>query len=270
MSHGPPCRGKLQPGLRFFLIAFLVFLLSLAGVFLLNQFGKKVPALHPSSTSQNLVFSQIDCSIPSGLTKEGFLEEVQYLGKLPAEMDLSLQEKRDILKNAFSLHPWVEKVSSISAPREGRALVQLVFRKPAMRIRLLGDSRLDTLRVVDSAGVMLPASAPKEGLPEFFRLLDNSLIIPGKPIEQADVVVSARLASLLQNEKWISFPPIVGLDNKQLFFQSPDGAKRIIWGSEPGKEIGPEPQVANKLERLKLLMKNIDPGKEFRLDLSKS
>jgi hypothetical protein len=104
-------------------------------------------------------FADIDCPNPPGMTRDEFLAEVQYLARLPDRLAALDDQTPPRIASAFAQHPWVEQVAEVRIVQPDRARVQLVFRTPALAV-----PQPNGLRVVDGHGILLPASAPTEGL----------------------------------------------------------------------------------------------------------
>ena len=107
-------------------------------------------------------FADIDCPPPPGQGREDFLGEVRYLAALPDRLRLLDDDMPARLKVAFVRHPWVERVEAVEVVPPSLVRVRLAYRRPALAVPF--DGRL---RAVDRHGVLLPASAPTEGLPVF-------------------------------------------------------------------------------------------------------
>ena len=58
-------------------------------------------------------FSDIDCVPPPGLPRSAFLDEIQYLARLPDRFSVLDESVSQTLSAAFAKHPWVEKVGSV-------------------------------------------------------------------------------------------------------------------------------------------------------------
>jgi hypothetical protein len=106
--------------------------------------------------------AELDCPIPPGLSKSEFVDEVQYLARLPAELKLLDDNLPDLLRAAFAKHAWVEAVDKIEIEPPRQVTVRLRFRTPVLAVPWEGK-----LRAVDGDGVLLPANAPAEELPRF-------------------------------------------------------------------------------------------------------
>jgi hypothetical protein len=104
-------------------------------------------------------FADIDCNAPESMDRHEFLDEVQYLSRLPDWLNVLDDELPAQLHKAFTRHPWVEKAEvAVAPPRQ--VTVRLTFRTAVLAVRWEGD-----LRAVDGNGILLPKSAPTRGLP---------------------------------------------------------------------------------------------------------
>ncbi len=107
-------------------------------------------------------FAAIDCPAPAAMTRGDFLDEVQYLSDLPVELSCLEDDLPRLLAEAFARHPWVERVERVQVFPPDRVQVWLRFRTPVLAVPW--DGRL---RAVDGRGILLPASAPGDGLPVY-------------------------------------------------------------------------------------------------------
>jgi hypothetical protein len=133
-------------------------------------------------------FAAIACDAPPGATRGDFLTEVQYLGSLPDRLPLLDEGLPARLAEAFARHPWFEKVERVEVrpPREIQA--RLVFRKPVLVVAPFN-------RAVDRHGVLLPATAPTEGLPVLTRPGAPPAGVAGTPWGDEEIEASARRLS---------------------------------------------------------------------------
>jgi hypothetical protein len=131
----------------------------LAGLLLVGAWVRRQLAQQPDQT---LSWSDLDCAPPPGLSRRDFLEEVQYLGSLPAQLPLWQKDLAEQLAQAFARHPWVARVEKVEVLPGGPVRVHLVYRQPVLAVRVGGQ-----LRAVDAQGILLPPSAPTAGLPVF-------------------------------------------------------------------------------------------------------
>src|SRR6266511_1521038 len=109
-----------------------------------------------------VAFADVECAPPPGMERAAFLDEVQYLGSLPEHLRLLDEDLAGRLIEAFARHPWVRKVERVEVAPPGQVRVHLAYRTPVLAVPLAGQ-----VRAVDADGILLPASAPTEGLPVF-------------------------------------------------------------------------------------------------------
>jgi len=98
-------------------------------------------------------FADIGCDAPAGLGRGEFLTEVRYAANAPETFQVLDPELRSKLTEAFTSHPWVESVESVTVDPPTAVRVGLKFRVPFLAIKVEGG----TTRVVDANGVLLPA-----------------------------------------------------------------------------------------------------------------
>lgn len=105
-------------------------------------------------------FSDIDCATPPGMRRGAFLDEVQYLARLPDRLSVLDEHLAETLTAAFAKHPWVEKVAGVVTEPPNRLSVHLAMRRPVLAVRTP-----ERLVAVDRHGVRLPKNAVTAGLP---------------------------------------------------------------------------------------------------------
>jgi hypothetical protein len=137
----------------------LVLTLLLAGLSALGHWAFEQIRDRPRYT---IVFSEIDCTPPPGLSRAEFLEEVQYVASLPDQLPLLEDNLGERLAAAFTRHPWVKQVERVEVSPPRRVRVYLVHRTPALVVKTSSG-----LRVVDGEGVVLPRKTPVQGLPVY-------------------------------------------------------------------------------------------------------
>jgi hypothetical protein len=109
-----------------------------------------------------VAFLDIACEPPPGLERTAFLSEVQYHANLPDRLELLDDTLSRHLAEAFLRHPWVEQVEQVRITPPSRIEARLVYRRPVLAVPVA-----DHLRAVDRHGILLPPSAPTDGLPIF-------------------------------------------------------------------------------------------------------
>jgi hypothetical protein len=109
-----------------------------------------------------LPFAEIECQpCPPYQAPSDFLDEVQYLARLPGRLRLLDPDLGKQLAEGFAQHPWVRRVEQVEITAK-KVRVRLVYRRPALAVR-----RGESVRVVDVDGILLPKEAPVDGLPVF-------------------------------------------------------------------------------------------------------
>jgi hypothetical protein len=107
-------------------------------------------------------FANIACTPPPGMTRSEFLDEVQYLSRLPDRLGLLDEDLTQKLTAAFARHPWVEKVQDVVLQPPRHIDVKLTLRKAVLAVRTSAG-----LIAVDRHGVRLPKNAATDDLPIF-------------------------------------------------------------------------------------------------------
>jgi hypothetical protein len=105
-------------------------------------------------------FGEIMCEPPPGLERSTFLDEVQYLSRLPEKLKILDEDLSRQLQEGFTRHPWVEKVDEVRLTPPRHIEVKLTLRAPTLAVKWNG-----VLRVVDGNGVLLPLKTATAGLP---------------------------------------------------------------------------------------------------------
>ncbi len=131
----------------------------LAGIIALGHWGRE--QIHDDPRYLAAV-ADIDCPAPQEMDRAEFLGEVQYLGRLPAKLNVLDEDLPDRLRQAFARHPWVQRVDAVTITPPRHIAVRLTFRTPVLAVRS-GDE----LRAVDGDGVLLPRNVPTHGLPVY-------------------------------------------------------------------------------------------------------
>jgi hypothetical protein len=137
-----------------------------------------------------ITFTDIDCPSPPGLRRAEFLSEVQYLARLPDRLPALADETPTRVAGAFAKHPWVEKVQEVRILPPDRAQVRLVFRTPVLAV-----PQPNGPRAVDAHGILLPPSAPTDGLPVFRGSAAPPAGLAGEPWGDREVEAAAAAAS---------------------------------------------------------------------------
>jgi hypothetical protein len=215
-----------------------LFALAAAGGALLGllRLGQWARARLDQREHYALDFAALRCEPPPGTDRATFLAEVQYLGGLPDRVNLLEPGLAPRLVGAFALHPWVERVEGVSLRGPEGPCVRLRLRTPALAA---------AGRVLDANGVLLPPTAPADGLPALREPVPPPAGLAGAPWGDARVEGAARTAALLQPLQECLRLTEVEITPDGLEFR---GGVRVGWGRP-----GAEPTAEAKLARLREL-----------------
>ncbi len=133
--------------------------LAVAGIFFLGQATRNRIRGEDRYTA---AFADIDCLPPPGAKRADFLLEVQYLAEQPDQLRLLDDGLPARLAGAFARHPWVERVERVEIVPPRQIRVRLLYRTPILAVTVGGQTH-----AVDGHGILLPATAPTQGLPVF-------------------------------------------------------------------------------------------------------
>lgn len=166
-------------------------------------------------------------------------------------MDDDLAER---IANAFSLHPWVAKVQSVTKHHPAQLQVELVYRRPVCMVEVPGG-----LFPVDVRGVLLPVGdfSPSEAS-RYPRLVGVDTVPVGTVGEcwgDARVVGGAEIAAVL-GDLWEQFRlaaivPSTPSTDDPLYTLRTRGGSQINWGRAPGSTAPGELPPADKVARLR-------------------
>ena len=230
-------------------------LLLLAAVFLVGWLASQ--ALR-GQDRYRVAFTDIECTPPPHLTREAFLDEVQYFAGLPDAVCVLDDGLPARLSAAFAKHPWVEQVQAVEVVAPRRVRVRLAYRAAALRVRV-GQAE----RPVDANGVRLPAAALDAALP----LLDGDVRPPagqeGQPWGDDRVQAAARTAALLGPYQDRLHLRILEAGPAGLLLRG-DGW-RAWWGAAPGAEPLGEAAADAKVRRLVEVVARHADGEEVDL-----
>ncbi len=223
-------------------------LLPLAGVGLflagLLFVGKLTLDWLKQTDRATVAIADIECEPPPGQSRADFVGEVQYLAALPERVSLLDSETTRRLVEAFAKHPWVEKVENIEVGSPPSIRVRLVYRTPVLAVPIPGTAP----RAVDAGGVLLPRSAPTDGLIVLTGKVSPPTNPPGTSWGDPLVLNAAKTAAVLQpHQKQLRLKEIEWEAN-ELVLRAP--GVRLLWGRPAGAEQSGEPVAANKVKRL--------------------
>jgi hypothetical protein len=208
-----------------------------------------------------VAFADIDCEPPPGEERAAFLGEVQYLAGLPERLRILDDELPGRLAEAFARHPWVAKVERVEVVLPGQVRARLTYRTPVLAVwwfegeipddhsRPLGrfNGREGAL-AVDRDGVLLPVSAPPDGLPAYVAKVPSAGPA-GSSWGDGAVEAAARTAAYLgAYREQLPFEDFDVADGSLVLSRRPN--VRVLWGHAPGAEAVDEAHAAEKVQRL--------------------
>ncbi|MCA9213539.1 MAG: hypothetical protein KDB27_10765 [Planctomycetales bacterium] len=181
------------------------------------------------------------------------------------DADFSLRVDR-----AFRANPWVRDVLLVNPSQAlGRGVVVNVeWRRPVAFVvvdaRKYGQDYPEGLLPIDKDGVLLPQEIPGDEANQYPKIggVDSEPVRTGHPWGDPRVVDAAKIAILLE-DMWhdlglrrIDVPSIEESKSTEAFFQLVlASGESTVWGSAPGKERGHECSAAEKVLRLRQILK---------------
>lgn len=242
-TPAPPPRQRLH-ALRAWGVQLLLPLLLGAGLlFGLTALGGHLRQRLRSGGTRQLSVPAVECEPPPGMTREEFLDEVQYLAGLPDRLNVLDAATIPRLRQALTVHPWVSRVRRVQLLAGGRVRIDLDHRIPVLAVER-------PARVVDAAGLLLPRSAPRQGLPLLRGRHPPPSGPPGQPWGDPAVQDAAAVAALLRGHQAVPGLTDCTIDyaSGELLLTAP--RRRLLWGHAPGKELTGEAAADVKLRRL--------------------
>lgn len=232
-SLGPVVRWLVQFVLPLLAAAGLV-----AGVIWVARAARDDLRRHESA----LKFADVECVPPPGTSREDFLEEAQYLAGLPDSLDPFDDTTAERVRSALAAHPWVENVRRVRVSPRG------ISAELDCRVAVLWVAARE--RAADRHGVLLPISAPREGLVVLTGTARPPSGRPGQPWGDPDVEAAAKVVGLLSERgKAINLERFSAEVVKGDVTLKRSG-QRLVWGRPPGQERVGEPDAEAKLARL--------------------
>lgn len=178
---------------------------------------------------------------------------------LPDQLSILDARTQELLRQAFSLHPWIGAVEGIETVYPARIVVKVAYRRPVAMVEVQ-----DGLLPVDANGVLLP---PEDFLPEQAQDYPRIAGLQGSPLGPVGtkwgnplVDAAASLAALLQDD-WRELnlrqiqPRTGGPSLESMQWQLVTKNWTIVeWGQSPHSPTFAEPAAREKLARIKRLM----------------
>ena len=251
-------RGPSPGGFRFWRWGLVVVALAAAGVGLWMTVWDQVRDRVLARPEYRIDSSAIELTPPPPWIHADIKGEVIRSGSLDHALSLVDDAVTVRIAQAFSLHPWVAKVTRVSKSYPARVEVEAVYRRPAAMVAVSGG-----LLPVDGDGVLLPSDdfspAEAERYPRLMDIKTVPLGPQGSRWGDARVTGGARLAAVLGDD-WQRFHlkmivpvvPAAGIRSGDdiLYELVTERGTRVTWWHAPGSE---RPCDARANEKLALL-----------------
>lgn len=233
--------------------------LMLGGYLLWRYWGVE----HVGRRFENVAMENIEVTPPPPHIRSDIVDRVY---EDTAMNGLSLMDPAAASKvaHAFSMHPWVRRVSSVRKLAGGKLDVRVQYRTPVAMARVYRAEYLDDERhflPIDDEGVLLPSDDfPRSEIPNFLHIEipgADSNSRPGSAFGDPRVEAAAQLAAFLaphrenQAIERISTIPEDRFRSGRVRLVIYDRLEReIVWGSPPCEELPGEATASVKLQRL--------------------
>jgi hypothetical protein len=234
-------------------------LLLLAGLFRLGWLARDQLRDDPRYRT---AFADIQCQPPPGMTREDFLKEVQFLAQWPDRVSLFERRLAPRLVEAFLRHPWVRGVQRVEILPTRQVRLQLAFRTPVLAVR-----QGSQVRVVDGAGVLLPAATSAADLPLYQAAVAAPQGLPGTLWGDPGLAATAQtLEQVQQAVGELRCVAATTTSRGDVVLTAANGML-IFWGRPAGAEASGEPIAQDKCERLQQHLQHA--GARAEIDLSR-
>ncbi len=269
--------GSSKPGGRFIRRLVIVGILSGAALIGWIAVGRHV-APHLATSEHYLVRTeQFEITPPPAWIKSDIRAEALREGGLAESQSILDEELLKRVTDAFALHPWVARVTSVRKYGSGRLAVDLEYRRPVCMVEVPRG-----LFPVDNQGVLLPSKdfVPLEAsrYPRLTGIPAGTWSQVGAAWRDPRVIAATRVAEALV-ELWAGGPlarivpaePSGERGRKPWFDLRTRRQTTIVWGHAPGEEDQGEPDVASKVARLKAHLERASDSAAgaMELDLSR-
>src|SRR6056297_866368 len=219
-------------------------------------------SVHVAENFYGVELAQINVTEPPPHVRSNVVQAV-YRDTAMDGLSLLDRQATANIAAAFSMHPWVQSVSSVRKLPGGMVEVRLEYRQPVAMVTVFRSKAGKPAKYyfpIDGKGVLLPTSEFTRGETQNFIHIDvpgvDSSNAEGMPFGDKRVEAAASLAALLHPiRSKISVKSIsVAGDPRQV--QVPqlelttDSEARLFWGSPPGLEAPGEPTAMMKLQTL--------------------
>ena len=213
----------------------------LAGILLYGKWARNNLQNHERYQT---TFADVQCDVPSGMTRKAFLLEVQYQSELPDHFSILDKTMPGRLKAAFANHAWVATVNNVLILPTKEVKVDLELRQPVLHV-LLPDQE----RVVDGEGVLLPLGASSKDLPRYLDAAPRPSGRTGLRWGDTNLETAAKVLGILRPHQKKLRISGVKVELEGVVLRTVNGSE-VRWGSAPGAEPETEVKASEKLARL--------------------
>lgn len=213
-------------------------------------------------TAEDLEITPLPPWIRTKIAHQAF-EHLTASGGQLSIMDNSVAER---VAQAFSLHPWVERVVRVSKHHPARIVVELEYRRPVCMVMVKDSDGDNGLYPVDIHGIVLPGCSDFTELEasqypclDLVGIYTTPVAVPGEHWGDERVVGAAEIAGALGDD-WQKLdlkliepdkPSRSAYHSVYSYVLFTHGGTKILWGRPPGSELPSEAPAADKIARLK-------------------
>lgn len=175
-------------------------------------------------------------------------------GRLDTPQSLLAPDLTERAYQAFSVHPWIEKVLRVSKGHPAWLRVEVRYRRPVAMVQVDGN-----LLPVAADAVLLPhedfSPVDSRGYPRIEGIENLPASSPGAAWGDARVLGAAQIAAAV-GDRWKALnlerirPSRSHEPSSQTFEVLTPAETQILWGRPPALASAGEPSVARKLELL--------------------
>ncbi|MBN2292990.1 MAG: hypothetical protein JXM70_11230 [Pirellulales bacterium] len=188
-----------------------------------------------------------------------------YLTASGGQLSIMDDNVTELVAQAFSEHPWVERVVRVSKHHPARIVVELEYRRPVCMVMVRDSNGDNGLYPVDARGIFLPTAdfTPVEASRYPCLNLVGIDVVPvggvGKHWGDERVVGAAEIAEAFGDDWYKLDLKLIEPDKASrsayhsvyAYVIYTNGGTKILWGRPPGSELPSEAPAADKIARLK-------------------
>jgi len=195
---------------------------------------------------RDVLFYEIQCEVPSGLDRLGFLHEVRNSSGFADVVPIPDPELTEKLSTAFLKHPSVESVTKVESNARIGIRVELVLRKPVLGVEIESSGKLF---VIDHESRLLPHHTAN--LLRFTAPIEAPTVGVGEVWDDPTIKAAVRVATVLAPEQERFRFRVLEVTPFGWRLRGENGQSVVLWGRAPGDEQGDEPPASKKIEKLR-------------------